>query len=118
MVAPTEIPASAPSFAKGFGGHSKATGGPSSARRAGAIGGVSSMKIFVKAKPGAKRDRVERVDTSHVRVWVRAPAEGGKANAAIEKSLADYLNIPSSRVRVTKGFASRAKVVEITRTSC
>ena len=71
------------------------------------------MKIFVKAKPSAKCDRIERIDASHATVWVRAPAKGGRANAAIEQSLADYLNIPPSRVRVTKGFTSSAKVVEM-----
>lgn len=71
------------------------------------------MHIVVKAKPGAKRDTVERIDSTHFAVSVRAPATEGRANAAVERALADYLDIPLSRVRVVKGFTSRAKVVEV-----
>ena len=44
---------------------------------------------------------------------VTAPAERGKANAAIEVMVADALDIAGERVRVVAGKASPRKVVEI-----
>lgn len=71
------------------------------------------MKIFVKAKPGAKHERVEKIDTTHFAVAVREPAKEGKANAAIIKALADYFDIPRSRVNLVSGSSRRQKTFEI-----
>ena len=42
-----------------------------------------------------------------------APPEGGKANAAVEKTLAHAIGVPKSAVRVVRGHSSRVKQVEI-----
>ena len=49
-----------------------------------------------------------------LKVRVTAPAERGKANAAIEAILAEALDISSASARVVAGKASPRKVVEIT----
>lgn len=46
-------------------------------------------------------------------VRVTAAPEGGKANAATEKVLAERLGIAKSMVRVVRGHASRIKHVEV-----
>ena len=69
------------------------------------------MKIFVKARPKAKFEKVEKIDQSHYKVWVKAPAEKGKANAAIVKILADYFG--TSKIKLVSGFSSRQKIFEI-----
>jgi uncharacterized protein YggU (UPF0235/DUF167 family) len=75
------------------------------------------MRIFVKAKPGAKVARVTRVDaldgSAHFLVAVKEPAIDGRANRAIEKALAEYFKVPPSRVRITRGHSAKQKVVEI-----
>ena len=71
------------------------------------------MKIFVKAKPGARKESVEKLDSNNFIVAVKEPAKEGRANWAIEKALAEYFNIPPSQVRIVSGKASRQKVVEI-----
>jgi uncharacterized protein (TIGR00251 family) len=79
------------------------------------------MKVFIKAKPGAKKAFVKEEDgglfgkTTERRfvVAVTAPAEQGKANRAIEKALAEYLKIAPSRVRIITGQTSRQKIIEI-----
>jgi len=79
------------------------------------------MKIFIKAKPGAKKAYVKEEDGGlfgktterHFMVAVTAPAAQGKANRAIEDALAEYLKIAPSRVRIITGQASRQKIVEI-----
>ena len=72
------------------------------------------MKIFVKAKPGAKETRVEAKDATHFNVAVVEPAHDGKANRAIVKALAQHLGIAPSRVVIISGVTLRQKVVEIT----
>ncbi len=44
---------------------------------------------------------------------MRAPAERGKANAAVEEMLARALGVPRESARIVGGRASARKVVEI-----
>jgi uncharacterized protein (TIGR00251 family) len=71
------------------------------------------MKIYVKAKPGAKRERVEQIDATHYIVEVKAPPVEGKANDAIRRALAVYFDVAPSRVKMTSGKTSKQKVFEI-----
>lgn len=71
------------------------------------------MKIFVKAKPGAKEEKVERLDENNFTVSVKEPPVQGRANAAIAKALATYFGVASYQVKLVSGFASRQKVFEI-----
>ncbi|MFH1193139.1 MAG: DUF167 domain-containing protein [Candidatus Jorgensenbacteria bacterium] len=71
------------------------------------------MKIFVRAKPGAREERVEKTDDSHFTVSVTEPPREGKANAAIVAALAAHLNVPQWRVSIVAGRTSRNKIVEI-----
>lgn len=71
------------------------------------------MKIIVKTKPGSKENRVEKVDEYNYVVCVKAPATGGKANAAIIKLLADYFNINQMFIEILSGSFSRIKVVRL-----
>lgn len=58
------------------------------------------MKIFVKSKPNSNKEEVERVDDKNFIVAVNEPAVDGKANKAIVKALAKYLNAPSSKLHI------------------
>ncbi|MEK7582909.1 MAG: DUF167 domain-containing protein [Patescibacteria group bacterium] len=71
------------------------------------------MKINVQARPGAREEKVEKIDGSNFRVWVKEPPVQGKANAAIIKALAEYFGVSQSQVRIVSGYASRAKIIEI-----
>jgi len=71
------------------------------------------MKIFVKAKPGAREELVERIDENNFDVSVHAPPVKGLANQAIIKAVAQYFKVAPSRVRIVSGFTSRQKVLEI-----
>ena len=72
------------------------------------------MRIFVKAKPGAKETRVKAQDATHFNIAVVEPAQDGKANRAIVKALAQHLDIAPSRITIISGVAARQKLVEIT----
>ena len=71
------------------------------------------MKIIIKAKPGAKEDKVEKVDEANYTVYVKAPPIDGKANAAIVKLLAGHFDVSASLVEIISGHMARVKVVEI-----
>ncbi len=70
------------------------------------------MKLFVTAKPGAKQNRVEKIDDTHYRVWVKAPPREGKANEAVIALLSDYLDKPRSAFRLLTGAQSKNKCFE------
>lgn len=71
------------------------------------------MKIFVKAKPNAKEEKVEKIDETHFVVVVKEPPIQGRANAAIIRALADFLNIAPSRLQIVAGHTSRQKIIEV-----
>ncbi len=71
------------------------------------------MKILVKARPGAREERVERVDEGNYTVSVKERAEDNEANIAIIKILAEYFHVPMLRVRLVGGRTSRHKIIII-----
>lgn len=71
------------------------------------------MKIFVKAKPGTKENKVKKTDEKHFVVSVTKSPVSGRANHAIEKLLALYFNVSKSRVRILSGHTSKDKIIEI-----
>jgi uncharacterized protein YggU (UPF0235/DUF167 family) len=71
------------------------------------------MKIFVKAKPSSNFQSLEVLDENHFIISVKEPPVQGRANAAIIRILAGYLNLPVTAVRLVKGFRERNKIFEI-----
>lgn len=71
------------------------------------------MKIFVKAKPNAKEEKVEKIDENNFVVSVKEPPIKGKANDAIRNALAIYFKTGSASVKIISGFSSRNKIIEI-----
>lgn len=72
--------------------------------RAGAV-------LVVRVKPQAQRDAVLGADSAGLRVSVRAAPEKGKANAAVEKTLARWLGVAPSTLEVVAGSGARDKRV-------
>ena len=71
------------------------------------------MKINVKAKPGSREEKVEKIDENNFVVSVKEPPEKGKANEAIRNALAVYFKTASARVKIVSGYSSRNKIIEI-----
>lgn len=71
------------------------------------------MKIFVKAKPGAKKESVEKISENTFLVSVKERPEKGRANYAILKAVAAYFKIPVSRIIIVSGASSRNKIIKI-----
>jgi uncharacterized protein (TIGR00251 family) len=75
---------------------------------------MSSIKLQVKAVPGSSRNGVAGWLGDTLKVRVTAPAERGKANAAIEAVVAEALGLSKECARIVAGSASPHKILEIT----
>jgi uncharacterized protein YggU (UPF0235/DUF167 family) len=69
-------------------------------------------EIAVRVIPRAARNAVE-VAEGVIRVRVTAVAEGGKANAAVVRCLADALGLPKSRLSLIRGTKARDKLFRV-----
>ncbi|MFA6190167.1 MAG: DUF167 domain-containing protein [Candidatus Staskawiczbacteria bacterium] len=90
------------------------------------------MKINIKAKPGAREEKiypvkcpegaipssaelfngVKKIDACF-EVWVKEPPVKGKANEAIRNALAVYFKTGTANVKIISGYTSRNKIIEI-----
>jgi uncharacterized protein len=71
------------------------------------------MKIFVKAKPNSREEKIEKINDLNYIVSVKEPPIKGKANEAIRNALAVYFKVASSSIKIISGFSSRNKIIEI-----
>lgn len=76
---------------------------------------IQTMKIFVKAKPGAKKEKIEESGKNNFTISVKEPADKGRANKSVIKALAAHFGIAPSRIRILSGHASRHKILEVAR---
>jgi uncharacterized protein (TIGR00251 family) len=71
------------------------------------------MRIHLKVVPGSSRDGISGWLGDSLKVRVRAPAEGGRANAAVIKVLDRGLDVPPQTLEMVSGAASARKVIEV-----
>jgi uncharacterized protein (TIGR00251 family) len=66
--------------------------------------------LAVRAQPGAKKNAVLGVHGAALKVAVTAPPEDGRANAALNELLRDWLGVKRSQVELLSGTVNRNKV--------
>ena len=71
------------------------------------------MKIFVKAKPGAREENIEKISDTEFSVSLKEPPVDGRANRAIIRVVAGYFKVPESLISIVVGHTSRQKIIEI-----
>jgi uncharacterized protein (TIGR00251 family) len=71
------------------------------------------IELTLKVVPGASRTRVAGVLGTALKVAVAAPPEGGKANAAVMRLLAEALGVSKSDVEIVSGHGQRLKRVAV-----
>lgn len=71
------------------------------------------MKIFVKAKPNSKEEKLQKISDSHYIILIKEPPVQGRANAAIIRVVADYFKVNHSQVNIVSGRFSKSKIIEI-----
>ncbi|MGB3316754.1 MAG: DUF167 domain-containing protein [Albidovulum sp.] len=70
-------------------------------------------EIPVRVTPKASRNAIA-AEGDAIRVYVTTVPEGGKANAAVVKLLAEALGVPKTRLKLIRGATARDKVFRIT----
>ena len=72
-----------------------------------------STRLTLRVSPGAARSVVVGRHGRGWKVRVAAAPEGGKANDAVVRLLADALRMPSRDVAIVSGHGSRDKIVAL-----
>ena len=77
------------------------------------------IDLVVRLTPKSSADAIEGVQAAadgavHLAARVRAVPDKGAANAALERLLADRLDLPKRAVSVVAGSTSRLKTVRLT----
>ena len=72
---------------------------------------MARLKLHVT--PGAREDALAGWQGDSLRVKVRARPEKGRANDAVLRFLAGYLELPPSRIALVRGATSRDKLIEV-----
>lgn len=79
---------------------------------------ASGIAIRVRLTPRAQRDAIDGLEETPegpaLKARVRAVPESGAANEALERLVAEWLEVPKSAVAVTAGGKSRLKTVTVT----
>jgi uncharacterized protein (TIGR00251 family) len=75
---------------------------------------VESTRLRVRVAPGASRAGVVGRHGDAWKLRVAAPPEGGRANDAVIRLLADTLAVPRASVTLVSGHGTRNKVLELT----
>ncbi|MGQ9531204.1 MAG: DUF167 domain-containing protein [Desulfotomaculales bacterium] len=71
------------------------------------------VRLYVQVQPRAGTDEVVGYADGVLRVRVKAPPAGGRANAAVQALLADFFGLPKGRVRLIGGHTGRRKLVAL-----
>ncbi len=74
---------------------------------------VRMTYLKIKVHASAKETRLDKKSSDAYELFVREPAENGRANRAALALLAAELGIPAGRLMIIKGAHSPAKIVAI-----
>lgn len=79
---------------------------------------VDGLTLFVRLTPKSAKDAIEGVETTddgreHLKARVRAVPEDGKANAALIKLLAKWLDVTPRNITIAAGATSRLKQIRL-----
>jgi len=71
------------------------------------------MRMHIKVKPNSKKDEVIRGADGKIMVRIKAPPAEGKANKYLIAYLAEYFDIPNSRITLLKGETNQYKTIDV-----
>jgi uncharacterized protein len=70
-------------------------------------------RVRLRVAPGSRTAGIVGRHGDAWKVRVTAPAEGGRANEALARLLAETLGLPRSNVILVSGHGAREKIVEL-----
>jgi hypothetical protein len=71
------------------------------------------MKLFIKVKPKAREEKVEKIDEDHLVVHTKEIPEKGKANEGVIRLLSVHFSVSKSQITIVSGKNARTKIVII-----
>ncbi|HYY02687.1 MAG TPA: DUF167 domain-containing protein [Gaiellaceae bacterium] len=74
---------------------------------------MEATRLRLRVSPGAKRTAVVGRHGDAWKVRVAAPPEGGRANEAVVRLLAEVASLPAGAVTLVSGHGGREKIVEL-----
>jgi uncharacterized protein len=74
---------------------------------------AGSTRLRLRVSPGARSAGIVGRHGEAWNVRVPAPREGGRANEAVVRLLADALSLPREAVTVLSGHGARDKIVQL-----
>jgi len=75
---------------------------------------TTGVRLSLKVVPGSATDEISGWLGDSLKIRVRAPAEGGKANTAVTGLLALSLGLHRRAITIISGTSSARKVITIT----
>ena len=69
-------------------------------------------RVSVKVIPKSGRSELKMMGKT-LKVWLKSAPSDGKANEELVRILADKFDVPKSSVKISSGFSSRNKTVDI-----
>lgn len=68
------------------------------------------LRVSVRVHPRSSRDAIEGVRGGQLSIRTTTAPAGGKANKAVIRLLAEYLDVAPSRIRLVHGLTHRNKL--------
>lgn len=66
--------------------------------------------LKVKVHAGEKKNALVQKSPDTFEIWVKAPAEQGRANEAVRTLLAAHIGVAENKISLVKGATSPAKI--------
>ena len=71
------------------------------------------MKIKVKVVPNSSEQSIEKISKNEFKIKLKSVPEKNKANKELLKLLSEYFKVSTNNIKISKGFFSRNKTIEI-----
>lgn len=71
------------------------------------------IRFEIKVQANARKEAIEIISDSKMKVKIRTPAIEGRANERLRELLSDYFKVAKSKVQIVKGGKSKNKIVEV-----
>ncbi|MDP2933431.1 MAG: DUF167 domain-containing protein [bacterium] len=71
------------------------------------------MNISVKVITRSKQEKISLEKDGSYKVWLRVPAEKGKANKKLIELLSDFFKAPRGKIEILRGETSSKKIIKI-----
>ncbi|NIP32302.1 hypothetical protein GWN26_00225 [Candidatus Saccharibacteria bacterium] len=71
------------------------------------------QEIKIRVIPNAKRPEIIELEDGSLKIKLKSPAEGGRANKELASVLSRHYKTPKSQIKIIFGEKSRNKIIEL-----